>query len=105
MDDLFKTSIEFEWDHGNINKNWVKHKINTKESEDVFFDKWSFTTKDVKHSGLEDRFQILGKTEEKKYLTVYYTMRGHKIRIISARPMSKKERIKYDKIKKQKKNI
>lgn len=99
MDGLFKNSFEFEWDKGNERKNWVKHKINTKESEDVFFDKHSFTTKDVKHSGLEDRFQILGKTDEGKYLAVYYTIRGYKLRIISARPMSKKERIEYDKTK------
>lgn len=97
MDDLLRSSIEFEWDRGNKEKSWIKHKISIKESEDVFFDKKSFTTKDVKHSTIEERFQILGKTEKGKCLTIYFTVRKFKIRIISARPMSKKEGKTYEK--------
>lgn len=96
MDDLLRSSIEFEWDKGNKEKNWAKHRISVKESEDIFFDKRSFTTKDTKHSTIEDRFQILGKTVKGKYLTIYFTVRENKIRVISARPMSRKERKQYE---------
>ena len=93
---MLRSSIEFEWDRGNRKKNWVKHRISTKESEDLFFDKRSFTTKDTRHSTIEDRFQILGKTVKGKHLAVYFTVRGNKIRVISARPMSRKERKQYE---------
>ncbi len=96
MDGLLRSSIVFEWDRGNKEKNWVKHRISINESEDIFFDKRSFTTRDTKHSTIEDRFQILGKTVERKYLTIYFTVRGNKIRVISARPMSRKERKQYE---------
>lgn len=99
MDNLLRSSIEFEWDGGNKEKNWVKHRISTKESEDVFFDKRSFTTRDTKHSTIEDRFQILGKTAKGKYSTVYFTVRSNKVRVISARPMSRKERKQYEQAK------
>ena len=99
MDKLLRSRIEFEWDEGNREKNWVKHRISTKEPEDIFFDKRSFTTKDVKHSTVEDRFQVLGKTVKGKYLTVYFTVRSNKIRVISARPMSRKERKQYEQTK------
>jgi len=99
MDKLLRSSIEFEWDRGNREKNWAKHGISTKEPEDIFFDKRSFTTKDVKHSTIEDRFQVLGKTVKGKYLTVYFTVRSNKIRVISARPMSRKERKQYEQTK------
>jgi len=99
MDKLLRSSIEFEWDRGNREKNWAKHGISTKEPEDIFFDKRSLTTKDVKHSTIEDRFQVLGKTVKGKYLTVYFTVRSNKIRVISARPMSRKERKQYEQTK------
>ena len=95
-----KNYLEFEWDQGNIDKNWIKHKITNHGAEQVFVDKFAFITPDVKHSTLEPRYQILGQTFEDKYLTVYYTQRENKIRVISSRSMSRKEKNQYDKQKK-----
>lgn len=96
MDDLFNNVDGFEWDKGNKEKSWLKHNIIYKESEEVFEDKYSYTSEDIKHSQLEKRYQILGLTKINNKLTVVFTIRKSKIRIISSRLMNKKERIKYE---------
>jgi len=98
MDDLSRLELEFNWDEGNKYKNWIKHKIKFKESEEVFFDENVFVSVDVKHSTLEERYQALGKTKKNKYLVIYFTVRKNKIRVISVRHMSRKERKQYEKI-------
>lgn len=96
MDDLFKNIEGFEWDRWNKEKSWLKHNIIYKEAEEVFEDEYSYISEDKKHSQIEKRFQILGLTKINNKLTVVFTLRGLKIRIISARLMNKKERIKYE---------
>jgi len=91
----------FEWDKGNIDKSYQKHGITPTQSEEVFLDENLRVIKDIKNSQKETRFIALGRDFEKKFLFVVFTFRGDKIRIISARPMNKKERRKYEeKIKK-----
>lgn len=87
----------FEWDNGNKNKNWKKHKVTDKEAEEVFFDSLSITIIDTKHSVSEKRFHHLGKTSRNKILFISSTIRNNKIRIISARPVNHKERRIYEK--------
>ena len=82
---------EFEWDQGNLEKNWLKHGVSPIECEQVFFNQ-SFIAPDVKHSEQEDRFFALGRTDLDRYLFLVFTLRRHKIRIISARNMNRKER-------------
>ncbi|OGM13965.1 hypothetical protein A3D84_02540 [Candidatus Woesebacteria bacterium RIFCSPHIGHO2_02_FULL_42_20] len=89
--------FEFDWDKGNKDKNWVRHRVSNQQAEQIFVDKFAFVTPDVKHSTIEPRYQILGQTFAGRYLAVYYTLRGIKIRIISARPMNKKERTQHEK--------
>ena len=96
MDDLFKNIEGFEWDKQNKEKSWLKHNIIYKEAEEVFEDDYSYTSEDTKHSQVEKRYQVLGITKINNKLTVIFTVRKTKIRIISARPMNKKERIKYE---------
>lgn len=97
------TEIEgFDWDEGNIDKNWKKHKVHYKEAEEVFFDKNLLVNKDIEHSKTEQRYQCLGKTNTNRLLFISFTFRRNKIRVISARPASQKERRKYEK--KPKKN-
>ena len=88
--------LEFEWDEGNANKNWIKHKVNVKESEEVFIDPKAIISEDPKHSKVEVRWLLLGKTKEGRSLTVVFTKRGNKIRVISARPQGRKERRLYE---------
>lgn len=92
-----KEPVEFIWDKGNADKNWLKHKVNSKESEEVFFDRNKKAAEDRFHSGKEERYIVLGKTKRKRLLFIVFTLRGKKIRIISARDMNKKERSLYEK--------
>lgn len=91
-----KQAFEFEWDKGNSNKN-KKHGVEDQESEEVFLDERRFIFKDKVHSGKEERFRILGKTKAKRLLFIAFTIRGKKIRIISARDINKKEVYLYEK--------
>jgi len=88
--------LSFQWDRGNTDKNLKKHKVTNKESEKVFFNKHLRTFKDIKHSQKEERFVALGITSKKRKLYATFTIRNHKIRIISARDQSRKERKLYE---------
>ncbi|MBU1071312.1 BrnT family toxin [Patescibacteria group bacterium] len=94
---LIPEPIRFNWDQGNINKNLEKHKITNEESEEVFLNPPVTIIEDPKHSLHEPRLMALGKADSGKLLTVIFTARNKKIRIISARQMNKKERKLYEK--------
>lgn len=94
--DFISGPIEFEWDEGNKEKNLKKHGILNEEAESVFFDKKSLLADDLKHSRFEDRFQVVGKSVMENLLTVFFTIRKDRIRIISARGVNKKERRMYE---------
>ncbi|MDP8207802.1 MAG: BrnT family toxin [Candidatus Electryonea clarkiae] len=86
----------FQWDEGNIDKNWIKHKVLNIECEQVFFNTPVFILEDTKHSGDENRWYLLGKTDFDRHLFIVYTIRDNLIRVISARDMSKKEKEIYN---------
>jgi hypothetical protein len=90
---------EFDWDEANRLKNWLKHSVSTKEAEQVFLNKKSITLEDKVHSQIEIRYKILGITKKNRKLHITFTIRNNKIRIISARDQSKKERKLYEKVK------
>lgn len=89
--------LKFDWDKGNIDKNWKKHQVSNTECEEIFFDENKKILKDRLHSGSEDRYIILGKTKKERLLFVVFTIREKKIRVISARDINKKERRLYEK--------
>ncbi len=86
----------FEWNQGNIDKNWLKHEVSRAEAEEVFFNNPLLIHDDTKHSTKEQRYQALGKTNKNRKLFLAFTIRKQLIRVISARDMSKKERIEYE---------
>jgi uncharacterized DUF497 family protein len=92
-------NLSFEWDSGNSLKNRVKHHVESSEAEDIFFNN-PLVLEDIIHSTREQRFWALGETGADRFLHVTFTVRKDKIRVISARSMSKKERKIYEKIKK-----
>lgn len=96
MIDLAKIT-GFDWDEGNTRKN-EKHDVSTAESEQIFFNRPLLMLEDAKHSGMELRFHVLGKTDEGRLLHIAFTLRevGEKIRVISARDMHRKEREIYE---------
>lgn len=87
--------IEFDWDKGNIGKNWKNHRVTDRESEEIFFDKNKKIMKDKLHSGEEERFILIGQTKERRLLFIAFTIRNNKIRVISARDLNKKEKHLY----------
>jgi uncharacterized protein len=91
-----KEAVEFEWDKGNTTKNWEKHGVSRDEAEQAFYDERKLTTDDVKHSHVEPRYILLGKTKTGRLLSIVYTIRNRKLRIISARDASKKEVFLYE---------
>ena len=89
--------IGFDWDEGNLNKNWIKHQVSNTECEEIFFNIPLLIADDSKHSQNEERYYALGKTNEGRELFIAFIVRSQEIRVISARDMSKKEREYYAK--------
>jgi hypothetical protein len=85
----------FQWDKGNSGKNERKHGVTDRESEEIFFNNLLVIARSVKGSP-EIRYAALGKTYGSRLLAVVFTIRANRIRIISARPMSRNERKLYE---------
>jgi uncharacterized DUF497 family protein len=86
----------FEWDANKAQSNLAKHKVNFEAAATVFGDPRSVTIPDPAHSQSENRFIILGRSHDGKLLVVVHTERGDNMRIISARPASRRERKQYE---------
>ncbi len=86
----------FEWDEGNLLKNWEKHRVSASECEQIFFNRPLVVRSDDSHSQRESRSFALGATDSGRRLFVVFIVRDMKIRVISARNMSRKERKVYD---------
>jgi|SRR4029450_3412770 uncharacterized DUF497 family protein len=92
------TRIEgFEWDGGNARKSSDRHGVSQAEAEQAFLNQPLLVVEDVRHSRHEPRFHALGQTDEGRPLHVTFTLRAAatRIRVISARNMSRKERARY----------
>jgi uncharacterized protein len=88
---ILESCTGFEWDDGNNTKNWEKHDVSMGECEQIFFNKPLVVRRDKKHSGFENRYYALGKTNMNRLLFVVFTVRNDRIRIISARDMTSPE--------------
>jgi uncharacterized DUF497 family protein len=88
----FSRIARFEWDEGNADKNWKRHRVTQAEAEQVFFNNPIRVAADPGHSQAEDRLFALGQTDVGRRLAVVFTIRADALRAISARPMSRQER-------------
>ena len=88
--------MEFEWNPHKAELNLRKHGVSFFEASQVFDDHLSSSINDPDHSIEEDRHLIFGRTYNDKCLVVSYTERNHKLRIISARLMTPRERKAYE---------
>jgi len=90
--------VGFDWDAGNERKSADKHSVSHAEAEQAFFNQPLLVLEDERHSAEEQRFHALGRTEKGRRLHVTFTLRGDatRIRVISARDMSAKERAVYE---------
>jgi uncharacterized DUF497 family protein len=75
-----------------------KHSVSDVEAEQVFFNEPLLLLEDPAHSAVEARWHALGRTNEHRLLKATFTLRagGTRVRIISARPMHRKERKVYE---------
>ena len=87
--------VSFEWDKGNITKNWKKHEVSNDKCEQIFVNTPKVFA-DAKYSDREKRMTAYGKTDGGRCLTIVFTYRQLFIRVISARDQNKKEKAKYE---------
>jgi len=89
----------FEWDARKAAVNRTKHRVSFEEAVTVFGDPDALDGPDLRHSERESRFLRLGRAVTGRVLIVAYTVRrrddGERIRIISARRASRKQRAAY----------
>ena len=90
-------NIYFAWDENKNQINISKHGVSFSEGKTVFFDENALLISDPDHSIDEDRFILLGISEERRLLIVCHCYRSKDsiIRIISARLATKKEKQQY----------
>jgi uncharacterized protein len=90
--------IEFEWNPSKAQANLKKHDVSFEEAKSIFYDELAIQFYDNDNSESEDRFIMLGISNELNILTVCHCERqeGEIIRIISARKATKNERKFYE---------
>lgn len=88
--------LEFEWDPDKATSYAKKHGVPFEEAGTVFGDPLALTVYDPDHSEDEGRFITMGDSGEGRLLIVSHTDREDRIRIISARQATHKERRAYE---------
>jgi uncharacterized protein len=84
----------FEWDDDKAAQNWRDHAVTFEMARDAFKDAFAIEWIDAAQDTSEERYGMIGMVEN-RLLFVAYTMRGERIRIISARKAEPYERRKY----------
>jgi uncharacterized protein len=93
--DLLSSCEGFEWDLGNVDKVWRRHHVSTTECEELFLNLPLIVEADKAHSISEDRLYVLDRSDVGRFLFIAFAIRKRLIRIISARDMSRRERVIY----------
>ena len=88
----------FNWDEGNSRKSAEKHGVSQAEAEQIFFNDPLLIVEDVSHSAREVRLHALGRPDVGRLLHISFTLcdDNRLIRVISARTMHRKERLRYE---------
>ncbi len=91
------TPLKFSWDENKALINQQKHGISFEEAKTVFYDDYARLIADPDHSQQEERFLLLGLSEQFRLLLVCHCYRdsGGQLRIISARKANKSEQQQY----------
>ena len=93
---VWQEPIQFQWDAGNREKNWIKHRVTNAECEEAFFEPHKRLLRPALHGEHETRHVLIGYTAGKRLLFVVFTTRGHTVRVISARDAHRRERSLYE---------
>jgi uncharacterized DUF497 family protein len=88
--------VQFEWDPKKAAKNFREYRISFNEAATVFGDLLGTTVPDPDHSLTEDRYITVGMSSRGRLVMVAYTEREKRIRVISARELTRAERKAYE---------
>lgn len=88
--------MQFEWNKNKAASNLSKHGVSFEEAKTVFDNPLYVDFYDPDHSEDEERYLILGESDQGRLLIVSYTERGNSIRLISARVVTRTEREAYE---------
>lgn len=88
--------MTYEWDPAKASANVKKHRVSFEEAASVFLDVSALTFWDPDHSAGEDREITIGRSVQQRILFVAHSAREDRIRIISARRATSRERRQYE---------
>lgn len=86
----------YEWTAAKARANLRKHSLSFDEAASVFLDPLALTFPDPDHSGAEAREITIGRTAGHRVIFVAHSQRGDRMRIISARKTTRRERRQYE---------
>lgn len=86
----------FEWDEAKASSNLRRHAVSFEDAASVFLDPWALTFSDPDHSTQEEREITIGRTGRQQVVFVSHCQRASRIRIISARKATRRERKQYE---------
>jgi len=89
--------VIYEWDSAKAAANLRRHQVSFTEAASVFLDPLALTFSDPDHSDEEDREITIGFSSRQRTLFISHCDRGDRIRIISARKTTRKERLQHEK--------
>ena len=89
-------SMDFEWNENKAKANLAKHSVSFDEAKTVFVDPFYIDFYDPDHSNDEERYIIIGQSQQRRLLVVSYTERQHRTRLISARDATRREKDIYE---------
>ena len=90
-----RASVDFEWNEHKARTNLRRHRVDFADAATVFQDDRAVTVTDDAPD--EERYSTIGLDALGRALVVIYTVRGERIRIISARRATRRERAEYEK--------
>jgi uncharacterized protein len=88
--------FEFEWHAVKAAANLKKHKVSFDEAKTIFGDKKHLVVPDREHSYGEERYLAIGLSDQRRFITLCFTERDARLRLISARLAEPWERREYE---------
>jgi uncharacterized protein len=89
-------AFAFEWDPKKASANARKHGVTFDEATTAFGDPYGIIVDDPRHTQSEHRLAVLGFSQSNRLLAVMFTERGDRLRLISARTATRRERRHYE---------
>jgi uncharacterized DUF497 family protein len=88
--------VQFEWDPEKAQTNFAKHSVSFDEAATIFGDALAVTIDDPDHSQDELRFLTTGLSQRLRLVIVAHADRAGRVRIITAREVTARERSQYE---------